>query len=233
MARLPRLSVAGCVHHCLQRAHPGQSAFIDREDREAYLQALQELAPKHAVQIHAYVLMHDHVHLLLTPGSPQAISLLLQDIGRRYVRQFNNRHQRRGGLWEGRFRSTILQPEPYLLPCMVHLDLHPVRSGLVERAQDYAWSSHGHYIGLRQERWITPHPLVWALGNTPFAREAAYTALVHSGIASTMQRALSDAALRGWALGDAAFLAGLQTHTTRRLQRAAVGRPNTRSAAGD
>ncbi|MGQ0708523.1 MAG: transposase [Rhodoferax sp.] len=228
MARLARLSLAGCVHHCIQRGHNGQPVFVDTQDRQAYLAALQEFSAAHGVAVHAYVLMDAHVHLLLTPSSTQGISRMLQAMGRRYVRYFNNRHGRSGGLWEGRFRCTVLQ-DCYLLPCMVHLDLHPVRAGLVARAPDYAWSSHGHYAGARQDRWIAPHPLYWALGNTPFAREAAYSALVEQGIGTALQRQLADAALRGWALGDEDFVRSLQSQTPRRLARARAGRPRTGS----
>ncbi len=228
MARLARLSLAGCVHHCMQRGHNGQPVFVDAQDQQAYLQALQEFSAEHGVSVHGYVLLPGHVQLLLTPGSAQGISLMLQAMGRRYVRYFNNRHQRHGGLWDGRFRSTVLQPERFLLACMVHMDGEPVRSGLVQRAPDYPWSSHGHYAGLRQDPWLAPHPLYWALGNTPFAREAAYSALVEQGVAAAVQRQLADAALRGWALGDEDFVRSLQAHTPRRLARASSGRPRVR-----
>ena len=148
-------------------------------------------------------------------------------MGRRYVQYFNRRHARTGTLWEGRYRSTVLQPERYLLACMVYLDLNPVRAGLVQQPADYAWSSHAHWVGLRNDRWLAPHALYWALGNTPFAREAAYAALVQAGLGASMQTSLTDSALSGWALGDTEFLEGLQQQTPRRVTRGAPGRPRS------
>jgi putative transposase len=130
-----------------------------------------------------------------------------------------------GTLWEGRYKSTVIDTDQYLLTCMAYLDLNPVRAGLVGQASDYAWSSHGHYIGQKVDKLITPHPLVWGLGNTPFAREAAYADLVLGGISASQTVQLTDAALRGWALGDKDFVAGLQTLTKRRLSKATAGRP--------
>jgi hypothetical protein len=113
----------------------------------------------------------------------------------------------------GRYKSTVIQSERYLLACMVYIDLNPVRAGMVARAQDYPWSSHAHYIGLNSDRLITPHALFWELGNTPFAREAAYAELVHAGLNTVQQQALTAATLSGWALGEADFVANLQKRT--------------------
>jgi len=107
----------------------------------------------------------------------------------------------------------------------VYIDLNPVRAALVSGPQDYPWSSHLHYLGLRQDKFITPHALFWELGNTPFAREAAYAELVQAGIPSVQQTALTDATVSGWALGEPDFVADLQRRTQRRLARAGAGRP--------
>jgi putative transposase len=146
-------------------------------------------------------------------------------VGRRYVRWFNDAQGRSGTLWEGRYKSTVIDTDQYLLTCMAYLDLNPVRAGLVGQAADYAWSSHGHYIGQRVDKLVTPHPLVWALGNTPFAREAAYADLVKGGISASQQVKLTDSALRGWALGDDDFVKELQDLTQRRVSKVAAGRP--------
>lgn len=225
MARLPRLTLAGHLHHVIQRGNNRQPIFADREDRETMLSLLADNAPKYGVAVHAYVLMDNHFHLLVTPATAEGLPQMMQAIGRRYVQYFNRRHGRTGTLWEGRYRSTVLQPERWLLPCMVYLDLNPVRAGEVVHAADYVWSSHAHWLGLRQDRLLTPHALYWALGNTPFAREAAYGALVQAGIASQDQEALTASALSGWALGDAKFLQDLQSGTPRRVTRGRAGRP--------
>ena len=225
MARLPRLTLAGHLHHVIQRGNNRQPIFADREDRETILALLADNAPKHGVAVHAYVLMDNHFHLLVTPGTAEGLPRLMQAIGRRYVQYFNRRHARTGTLWEGRYRSTLLQPERYLLPCMAYLDLNPVRSGEVAQAADYPWSSHAHWVGLRHDRLLTPHALYWALGNTPFAREAAYGALVQAGIGVHEQEALTASALSGWALGEPKFLQDLQGDTPRRVTRGRAGRP--------
>lgn len=225
MARLPRLTLAGHLHHVIQRGNNRQPIFADREDRETMLSLLADNAAKYGGAVHAYVLMDNHFHLLVTPATAEGLPQMMQAIGRRYVQYFNRRHARTGTLWEGRYRCTVLQPERWLLPCMVYLDLNPVRAGEVEQAADHAWSSHAHWLGLRQDRLLTPHALYWALGNTPFAREAAYAALLQAGIGSQDQEALTASALSGWALGDAKFLQELQGHTPRRVARGKAGRP--------
>ena len=149
----------------------------------------------------------------------------MQAIGRRYVRHFNDRHGRSGTLWEGRYKSTLIQTDRYLLACMVYIDLNPVRAGMVAEARDYPWSSHAHYAGLRHDRLLTPHPLYWELGNTPFAREAAYAELVRAGVSAADQATLTEATLRGWAAGDAEFVEKLQAATPRRVAMAKAGRP--------
>lgn len=225
MARLPRLTLPGYPHHVIQRGNNRQPIFMDRQDHETMWALLTEHAQRHRVAVHAYVLMDNHFHLLATPQTADGLPLMMQAVGRSYVRLVNNRHGRTGTLWEGRYRSTVLQPDRYLLPCMVYFDLNPVRTGLATQPLDYAWSSHAHAMGRVIDRLITPHALYWALGNTPFAREAAYAALVHAGISAAEQAALTASALSGWALGDAEFVQGLQGETTRRLLKSAPGRP--------
>lgn len=225
MARLPRLTVAGYPHHVIQRGNNGQPIFAEAQDRETLLALLAAHAAPCKVALHAYVLMDNHLHLLATPETADGLPRLMQAVGRRYVRYFNDRQGRSGTLWEGRYRATLIEAARYLLPCMAYIDLNPVRAGLVAEPRDYPWSSHGHYVGLRSDRLITPHPLYWGLGNTPFAREAAYAEMVRAGIGLQQQEALTDSAFSGWALGGPAFLAELQKHTPRRLSKARPGRP--------
>ena len=141
------------------------------------------------------------------------------------MRYFNDRQKRTGTLWEGRFKSSLIQTEPYFLACMAYIDLNPVRAGMVAQPGEYEWSSYAYHTGQRQEPWLTPHPLYWELGNTPFAREMAYANLVQAGIASVQQTALTDATLHGWALGEPEFVADLQKRTPRRVSKTTAGRP--------
>jgi putative transposase len=175
--------------------------------------------------VHAYVLMSNHIHLLLTPQRDQALPRMMQALGRRYVRHFNLRHGRTGTLWEGRYRSSLIQTERHLLACMAYMDLNPVRAGLVADPADHPWSSHGHYIGARVDKSLTPHAMYWQLGNTPFDREAAYTDLVRAGLSANQVGALTQATLSGWALGDEGFKRGLQSQTERRVSPGRAGRP--------
>lgn len=229
MARLPRLTVAGYPHHLIQRGNNRQAIFSTRADYETLLAMLEEHAHKAGVAIHAYVLMSNHFHLLATPQTVEGIPQMMQAVGRRYVRYFNQRQARTGTLWEGRYKSTLIQAERYLLACMAYIDLNPVRAGIATEPSDYPWSSHAHYVGLRNDKLVSPHPLYWELGNTPFARDAAYADLVRAGLSGEQQRALTESALRGWALGGADYVADLQKRTQRRVTKTQAGRPRSRT----
>ncbi len=225
MARLPRLTLPGYPHHVILRGNNRQAIFVVTPDYQMLLDLLEENALKFDVAIQAYVLMSNHFHLLVTPQTLDGLPQMMQAVGRRYVRYFNDRQQRSGTLWEGRYKSTLIQTDRYLLACMAYIDLNPVRAALVDQPQDYPWSSHGHYIGQRVDKLISPHPLIWELGNTPFAREAAYAQFVQSGVSAGQQAALTDSALRGWALGEPDFVADLQKRTARRVAKSTAGRP--------
>ncbi len=225
MARQPRLTVPGCPHHVIQRGNNRQPIVLDDADRLHWLALLAEQAARFKVALHAYVLMDNHFHLLVTPASQDGLPRLMQALGRSYVRYFNNRHGRSGTLWEGRYKSTLIETDRYLLACMVYIDLNPVRAGMVAEPAHYPWSSHRHCIGQGVDKLVTPHALLWNLGNTPFAREAAYRELVRAGISPQQQDALTHTALTGWALGSAPFLKALQEGTTRRITPGKRGRP--------
>lgn len=225
MARLPRLTLANQLHHIIQRGNNGADIFVDAQDRAVMLGQLREMARRFGAEVHAYVLMPNHFHLLLTPRTFDALPQLMQAVGRSYVRYFNNRHGRSGTLWEGRYRCTVLQAERWLLPTMVAMDLNPVRAGLVQKAADWPWSSYAANAGLKSDALVSPHRLFWTLGNTPFARDAVYAAAVEVGLDSSVLEQISHAALRGWALGDEAFVEKLQQQTDRRMTRQRAGRP--------
>jgi putative transposase len=233
MARLARVSVPGYPYHIIQRGNNRQPIFRSDADREKLRSLLIENAALFDVAVHAYVLMDNHFHLLLTPQQADGLPRMMQAVGRRYVRYFNDTHERSGTLWEGRYKSALVQSERYLLACMVYIDLNPVRAGMVTQAQDHPWSSHRHYIGQCHDRLVTPHALVWELGNTPFARESRYGELVRAGVSHEQRLALGRSVTSGWVLGDAHFIAGLQGRTARRLTRSVPGRPVKVVAAKD
>lgn len=225
MARLARLTLPGYPHHLIQRGNNRQPIFASSADQQTLLDLLDENAKKFEVALHAYVLMPNHFHLLATPQTQDGLPQMMQAVGRRYVRYFNDAQQRSGTLWDGRYKSTVIQAERYLLACMAYIDLNPVRAGLVAHPRDYPWSSYGHYAGQRMDKRLAPPALYWELGNTPFAREVAYAELVQSGLSAVQQTALTDSALSGWALGEPDFVADLQKRTGRRVSKGQAGRP--------
>ena len=225
MARQPRLTLAGYPHHVILRGNNRQEVFVDEQDRRVWLELLHLHAQAQQVAVHGYVLMSNHVHLLLTPQTQEGLSRLIQAVGRLYVRGFNRRHGRSGTLWEGRYRSTLLEGERYLLACMAYIDLNPVRAGLVAAPADYPWSSYAHCAGLRNDPMLTPHALYWELGNTPFARDQAYARLVQDAQGSKAQSELGAAMHNRGALGGESFIADLQKRTTQRLTPGRPGRP--------
>lgn len=224
MARLPRLAVAGQPHHLIQRGTNRQAIFRETADYVRMQDLLLEHSRKNDVAVHAYVLMGNHFHLLVTPASAAGLSATMQGVGRSYVRYFNDRYTRTGTLWEGRFKGTVIDSERYLFQCMAYIELNPVRAAMIQDPGDYPWSSYLHNIGQHKDPLVAAHPLFWALGNTPFAREAAYREIVGAGLPIDRQREITEATLRGWALGGlGGKLAGQPL--SRRAQPLPKGRP--------
>ena len=225
MARHPRLALPGYPHHVIQRGNNRQPIVLDEADRKMLYSLWLEESQRHKVAVNAYVLLDNHFHMLLTPPSDEAMSLMMQAVGRTYVRYFNQRHKRSGTLWEGRYKSTLIQTERYLLACMVYIDLNPVRAGLVAAPEQAAWSSvHGN-LGLRRDPLLTPHPTLLMLGGTPAQRRVGYRAFLRDH-----RRACADApAIREHGkkqcpLGSARFLDML----TETLGRPVAARPRGR-----
>lgn len=225
MARLPRLAAADHVHLLMQRGNNGQRVFVDDRDRERCVQLLREASRVARVAIHAYALTDSEVLLLATPADAQGLSRMMQVLGRRYVGQFNRRHGRTGALWDGRFRATAIEAEAHLLACMAYVELAPVRAGCTFEAQEHRWSSARHHLGLVADPLVTDHPLYWAIGNTPFEREAAHRRLLADGLSAAQLRSIADATTKGWALGSARFAVLLAERTGRRVVPGRRGRP--------
>ncbi len=225
MARLPRLEVAGWPHLVVQRVHEGQFLARDDTDRQALLAALRDAARLHGLAIHAYAVCADHLHLLATPARDDSLSLTMQALGRRYVAAFNRRHARQGSLWSGRFRATVLDPAQFLLPAMRFVEQHAVRAGLVQREQDDPWSSAAHHLGLRTDPLVSDHALFWALGNTPFEREAAWRLQLAEGLSAEAVQQFADATHKGWALTDERGAGALAQLAGRPVRPRPRGRP--------
>lgn len=155
--------------------------------------------------LHAYVLMTNHVHMLLSCTKPNGIGRLMQSVGRQYVRYFNDRHDRTGTLWEGRYRATVIDTEQYLFSCFRYIELNPVRAGMVREVSEYRWSSYGHNAFGREDPLIAPHVRYLALGTSAASRQSAYRALFTGPNDPTVLAAIRDATNGGWALGSEEF----------------------------
>jgi len=183
MARQPRFDFAGVPQHVVQRGVDRQPCFAGASDYLQYRHELGEAALKHGCALHAYVLMTNHVHLLVTPAEAGGVSRMMQAIGRRYVACFNARYRRTGTLWEGRFKAALVDSERYVLACYRYIELNPLRAGMVTSPGDYPWSSfHANALGQTEAR-VHPHDAYLQLGTTGPERRDAYRQLVAAGIA--------------------------------------------------
>lgn len=223
MARLPRLYFPGCAQHVIQRGNNREACFYAEADYKAYLSFLKDAAAKYQVAIHAFVLMTNHVHLLVTPQNAQGVSRMMQAQGRKYVQYFNYTYGRSGTLWEGRFKSTVVDADNYLLTVYRYIELNPVRARMVEHAADYPWSSYqGNAMG-KAIVLLSPHPLYLNLGPTTAERQSAYRALF-SGLMSEHDIAtIRHATNKAWVLGDEHFKAQIASKTGRRPEPAGRG----------
>lgn len=225
MARLRRIELTDWPCMASLQAQEGQLLVRDDEDRQRLLDVLRDAAREHDLAIHAYVLLDTRLYLLATPRQPDALSLTMQSLGRRYVAGFNRRHHRQGGLWAGRYRSTIVDPARYLFQCMLFIELHPELDGTCLHARDYTWSSVFHHLGRRSDPLVTDHILFWSLGNTPFERQAAWQRRLDDGLSMAMFQKMADSTHKGWALAESTALEQLQDQVDRPLQPRPRGRP--------
>lgn len=178
MARLPRLDLPRVPQHVVQRGNNRQACFSTDEDYLAYLGDLANAADHCGCEIHAYALMVNHVHLLVTGAERGAVSRMMQCLGRRYVVGFNARHRRAGTLWDGRFKSSLVDSKRYLFACHRYIEMNPLRAATVANPAEYRWSSYRRNALGESNRLVTPHPLYLQLGPDPAARQAAYRALL-------------------------------------------------------
>ena len=225
MARLPRLALAGGLHHVGLQGHSAAAVFHDDADRSTFSEMLRAAAAHQVVAIHAYALLDAQVRLLATPAQGSALGLMMQSLGRRYGAAFNRRHGRSGTLWDGRFRSSVLQASTTLVDAMVHLERLAVGQGFVEHPAEWSWSSAPHYLGHRRDAMITEHAGYWKLGNTPFERQSAHADLLQIGLSAERSLALEDALKRGHAVGDQDFIRWLAAQSSRPVEPQARGRP--------
>lgn len=229
MARLPRYNLPGQPQHVILRGNNRSIIFAAEEDYLFFLDCLQDAAERHGSAIHAYVLMTNHVHLLITPGQDDSIAKTLQSLGRRYVQYFNYTQKRTGTLWEGRYKSTLIDSEIYLLTCCRYIELNPVRANMVAHPREYPWSSYLSHAEGEPNRLITDHALYLALGADQEARQAAYRALFETHVSEATLVAIRDATNKGWALGNDRFKGEIASAVSRRVAPLPKGRPRTKN----
>ncbi|MFZ3323392.1 MAG: transposase [Usitatibacter sp.] len=213
MPRRPRLRLPELPLHVVQRGVNRTPCFRSESDRTRYLELLEESAFLENCRIHAYVLMDNHVHLLLSPKEPASTSRMMKRIGERYVQEFNKRNVRTGTLWEGRFRSSVVDSERYLIQCQRYIELNPVRAGIVKHPHDHAWSSYRTNAEGAVSFLVTPHPLYLALATTEAERLAAYRRLFVGAIPSEVVRRIRVSINSGAPLADEDFIVNLERQT--------------------
>lgn len=217
MPRQPRLQLAGYPFHCITRGNDRQAVFYNDDDFGFYLSSLYDVSRKYDVDIHAYALMTNHVHLLMTPHQPMGISRVFQAIGRLYVRYINMTYRRTGTLWEGRFKASLVDEDEYLLACYRYIELNPVRAGMVSRAEDYRWSSARHNLGLATEKGIVAHERYRMLGRNDAERVETYRKLLESGTPTGEVRTIRQSSSEGQILGGDRFREQIEAMLNRRF----------------
>jgi len=191
----------------------------------SYLALLHDCTSKSGCALHAYCLMTNHVHLLLTPSTPQACAVLMRRLGQRYVQYFNRRYERSGTLWEGRFRSCLVDSASYVLACHRYIELNPVRAGMVSDPHGYRWSSHKAYTGAAQSKLLAPHAEYVALGGDQEKRHLAYRQIFSAGDEPAFLAAVRDATNAGFPLVGAELKSRLSATSERALERKKPGPP--------
>lgn len=235
MARLPRLVIPGHPHVVIHRGHSGQAVLLDAADRALYLASLNESTGTAGVALHAYALLSTEIRLLVTPNTTDGLADLMQSIGRRYVPAFNKKYGRTGSPWEGRFRSTVIEAERHFLACLRFVEAwgEDVDLGAPSSTRAVPGSSAAHHLGISADPLVADHPAFWALGNTPFEREAAYRRFAEQPPTEAEVAVILLAARNGWVLGSPAFCAMVAQKTGRRPQPARRGRPARVSGSAD
>ena len=225
MARLPRFDLPGIPQHVVQRGNNRLPCFLDDEDRQNYLQCLLVALKHFGCKLHAYVLMDNHAHLLVTPAEAGALSRLMHTFSRNYVGRFDDRHGRTGTLWEGRYKACVVGSGRYFLACSRYIKLNPVRAWMVPRPGDYWWSRWRGHMGERVNPLLTPHAEYLALGADAASRAAAYRALFDEALPAELMDDIRRYLRQQKALGTDHFRAWVEARTGRFAGLCSTGRP--------
>jgi putative transposase len=218
MPRKPRIVVAGQPHHIVIRGINREPIFYHEYDYQYYLQALLQASKENGCSVHAYVLMTNHVHMLVTPMDAVSMGKTVQSVGCRYVQYFNSRYQRTGTLWEGRYRSLLVDSETYLFRCYRYVELNPVRAGMVDHPGGYPWSSYGHNAYGDFNPLISSHPRLHSLGKTSEVRQEAYKSLFDTPVTGEELEQIRELTNREWVLGSEHFKSLIECKLNRRVE---------------
>ena len=230
MARLPRINIANIPQHIIQVGHNNLNCFFDDEDYDFYLSCLKKAAEQYDVNIHAYVLMPNAVQMVATPNIPNGISSMMQSLGRRYVQYVNHRYQRSGTLWAGRYKSSVIDSEAYLLTCYRYVELKPMHEGLVESPELYKWSSFNYHTGRRKSDLIADHRLYLALGNTREDRANEYSSLFRYEFDRGLLSYIAETIKLGQVLGGDQFTEKIEKIANHRVRPLKRGRPKKKKS---
>ena len=225
MPRRPRIHLDGSPLHIVQRGHNRQSCFFGEEDYQAYLYWLGEALKKEQCALHAYALMTNHVHLLVTPVRAESIPRLIIALGRRYVQYINTTYRRTGTLWDSRYKSSLIQTETYLLSCQRYIELNPVRAAMVDDPAHYRWTSYRYHALGQANPYLVPHPLYLALGRDSKERQAAYRELFRVQLDSKAIEGMRLALNQNLPLGNSRFYAKIEAMTGEKREAKPRGRP--------
>lgn len=225
MPRRARLAVAKVPWHIVQRGNNRSSCFFSEGDYYLYLHLLKKQSQEHGCAIHAYCLMTNHVHLLLTPEEASGPSLMMKHLGQCYVQYVNRTYQRSGTLWEGRFKSCLAQDKRFAMYCCRYIELNPVRANMVRHPGEYLWSSFRHNACGARNEIITPHSSYLSLGNSALQRQRAYLSLVESGLSGEVVSSIRSATSGNSVLGDGRFSREIEGALNRRVSSRPRGRP--------
>ena len=225
MPRKPRFYLPGVPVHIVQRGNNRDAIFFDENDYSAYLGWLKEALKRYDCHLHAYVLMTNHVHLLVTPPAEESISRMVQYVGRKYVPYINHQYKRTGTLWEGRYKSSLIQEEPYLLACMRYIELNPVRAGMLITAYDYRWSSYHFNATGQDDELLTEHQLYLSLGIDKSSRRQAYRRLFMAHMADDVTEEIRAAWQTGTPLMNDRFKEQIEKVLNTKVGYAKRGRP--------
>jgi putative transposase len=217
MARLPRFVIPGQPQHVIVRGNNREAIFYAETDYQFYLEKLKQACNKHQCDLHAYVLMTNHVHLLITPHTQEGLSKALQMIGRYYVQYFNFTYKRTGTLFEGRYKATVIDSEHYLLSCYRYIELNPLRAVMVAHPSEYPWSSYAiNALGKNDSgELLTPHKEYLLLDSDATKRQSAYRALFKTRISGKTLEEIRESTNKSWVLGSDKFKDQIERKTGR------------------